>query len=237
VGARSALILPTASGAARVLDPDAGPCASLMDEASMPDRAPTSVAAQAALIASVLRSSDAGARAGETTPAARATAASSGLRVRFDDAGSIRLARDLARGGGSIVGLPATEQALSEALAGSEAPLLCLSALGPTASLEQVRLAALAAVEIPFVLGTGGARAGPVSLRWAAASLVARGVPEDRVLSALTRDAAAAAGAELRGVIEPGAIADLVLWSASPLSPASRVLKSWVSGEEVHSHD
>src|SRR5436190_2029126 len=87
VGARGALVQPTASGPARVLDADHGLTGSLADAASQFDRAPSSVPEQAELIARVMD----------------ATPATGPRRVRFDDAGSARLATELAKARGIVV--------------------------------------------------------------------------------------------------------------------------------------
>lgn len=221
IGARGALIQSSPSGPPRILAASHGLCASLSDAASQPDRAPTSVPQQADLIARV-----AAEHSGEAP-----------LRVRFDDAGSARVAARLTATTGLAVGLSSTDEALVEVLSAPGAAgraRLCLSGLGPSSSMEQLRLAAAAASSSRVVLGSGSSIAGPRALRWAAAALVAQGVPAERVLTALTREAAQASRAGHRGVIERGAIADLVLWSGDPVSPASRVLRAWVSGEEVH---
>lgn len=74
----------------------------------------------------------------------------------------------------------------------------------------------LAAAGVEFAFGTG--KAAPAELLDRVRTLVAQGLPRERALEALTRTPARLAALEKRlGLLQPGAEADLALWSADPL--------------------
>lgn len=67
------------------------------------------------------------------------------------------------------------------------------------------------------------------------AELVKYGLPRDAALRALTLVPARIAGLEKRvGSIEPGKDADLLLFSADPLSPQARLLGVYIDGKSVY---
>ena len=75
----------------------------------------------------------------------------------------------------------------------------------------------LAAAGVEFAFGTG--KAAPADLLERVRTLVAKGLPRERALEALTRAPARLVGLEQRlGTLQPGAEADLALWSADPLA-------------------
>lgn len=89
-----------------------------------------------------------------------------------------------------------------------------------------------AAVALSGDVGVGD----PDRLRIGAALAVAHGLDPNVARHALTRGAAQVAGiAHLTGSIEPGMLADLVVFSGDPLRLDSRVIAVWVRGERVFS--
>ena len=207
VGGQGALVQPS-RGAPTILKRSHGYCASLMAEASIYERAPTSRGEQVSLML-------------DLPPLANDPPS----RVRFDDAGSAMFPLRLGLSGFLLVGLPSTPESV-------QFEPMILSGLDASTPREVLRRSAEWFHE--RTLGSGSATAGPRALRFAAAALVQAGVPEDRVLVALTSDAGRLAGAGGRGVIGRGHPADLVLWSGNPISCASRPLRCWVAGVEVH---
>lgn len=209
VGGQGALVQPS-RGAPTILSRSHGYCASLMAEASQYDRAPTSRAEQVRLLADL--------------PALPGDAPN---RVRFDDAGSAAAPARGSLRSFVLVGLPPTPGAAGAGPA-------ILSGLDASVPLDVLRRST--EMRLDWALGSGAAES-PRALRLAAAALVQAGVPGDEVLRALTSDAGRLAGAGGRGVIAAGRPADLVLWSGDPVSCASRPLRTWVAGMEVHRED
>ena len=124
------------------------------------------------------------------------------------------MARELARRGCAVVVVPQEEHA-----AGGEASYL--PAILHRAGLD-------------FAFGSGG-HEGAALLPLAAAFAVARGLPEDEALRSLTATPARMLGQGGRlGSLEPGADADLVVWTAHPAAPSSRVERVMVDGEWVY---
>ena len=70
-------------------------------------------------------------------------------------------------------------------------------------------------------------------LRQEAGIAAAWGLPRQAALAALTRNPAAIFGLEDRGVLKPGARANLVLWTADPLELSTRVKQLFIAGREV----
>jgi N-acyl-D-aspartate/D-glutamate deacylase len=199
-----------------VLHASWGVTGSLAAAARIPDRAPTSLPGQAALLF-------------EDLPAR-----SGALRVRVDDAASGRLSAARAA---ALVGLPEPGAWLTE-LDGARG--FVTGGLGPDAPASTpgavVALARrLGARRLAF--GSLDQPLGPASIRLAAARCVEGGLSREDALTALTLGAATVTGLEDRGRLAPGAAADLVLWSADPILPASRPLVVWVGGREVYRED
>ena len=70
-------------------------------------------------------------------------------------------------------------------------------------------------------------------LRQEAGIAAAWGLPRQAALAALTRNPAAIFGLTDRGVLKPGARANLVLWSGDPLELSTRVKQLFIAGHEV----
>ncbi|MDE0958025.1 MAG: hypothetical protein OSB12_05245 [Planctomycetota bacterium] len=100
----------------------------------------------------------------------------------------------------------------------------------PAAVATAVR-AARTGTELAF---RGGLPAAPANhLRGSAAIAVAAGLDGDAARRALFSNPARVVVGHGIGVIEPGARADLVLFSADPLDPAARVLQVWRGGQQL----
>jgi imidazolonepropionase-like amidohydrolase len=97
------------------------------------------------------------------------------------------------------------------------------------------RYAELAGAGIPIAFHSA-AEEGAAELGLLAAYASARGYSAEAALRALTGDAARMLAIDDRvGRLQPGLDADVLLLDASPLSPAARVVRVWVSGREVRS--
>jgi hypothetical protein len=70
------------------------------------------------------------------------------------------------------------------------------------------------------------------------AMMVKSGLPRKMALEALTKRPAAMLGIEAtHGTIEPGKVADLLLFSGDPLDPASRLRLTLIDGRTTHAND
>jgi imidazolonepropionase-like amidohydrolase len=83
--------------------------------------------------------------------------------------------------------------------------------------------ARLAAAGVQLAISTLGDQSAIRTLRHIAGVAVANGLPWDRALAAVTSVPAQVFGARDRGIVEPGAIADVVVWSGDPLEVTTRV--------------
>jgi imidazolonepropionase-like amidohydrolase len=217
LGGRGAWVQPGPPGeAARVLAPDWGPVGSLTAAGRLPNREPSSLPHQARMLEDALAP-------GFEGPA----------RVRVDDAaGAARAARMPSV---LLVGVPEDEAALREF---AQVRGVIFSGVGRSRGRSSLQAPAqLASEGVTLGFGSDAALLGPVAIRHAAARAVQGGLDTDSALSALTGSAAglgALPGA--RGTITRGAAADVVLWTGDPVEPASRALRVWVGGLEVH-HD
>ncbi len=120
-----------------------------------------------------------------------------------------------------------------ERLAGRQALMVVGPFLegGDAAQVRSAVKASAAGVELAFA---GGLPAGPADhLRRSAAIAVAAGLDADAARRALFSNPARACGVSSIGLIEPGARADLVLFSADPLDPAAQVLQIWRAGKRL----
>lgn len=118
-------------------------------------------------------------------------------------------------------------------LAGREALLIVGPFVegGDPASLRAAIRAAQMGVELAFQGGLPAASAD--HLRRSAAIAVAAGLDADAARRALFSNPARACGADGIGIIEPGARADLVLFSGDPIDPGTTVIQVWRGGERV----
>jgi len=102
---------------------------------------------------------------------------------------------------------------------------------GPGARFDGPALLARAGVSVIIVEGeTGGAR----NLRWSAGHAVRFGMAWDSALAAVTLNPAKALGVDDRyGSLEPGKVANLVVWSGDPLDFSSHADHVYIRGVEV----
>ena len=71
-----------------------------------------------------------------------------------------------------------------------------------------------------------------------AALAVREGMDADAALRAISINPARVMGvADRIGSLEEGKDADVVLWTGNPLEVASKVLRTWISGEQVYAWD
>ena len=91
----------------------------------------------------------------------------------------------------------------------------------------------LAAAGVKFAFATGSYQ-NPRLLPYKAAISVAWGLPRDRALRAITVDAAEILGvADRIGSLEPGKVANLVIWNGDPLELRTPVPRVFIAGREV----
>lgn len=105
-----------------------------------------------------------------------------------------------------------------------------------TRDLSDENVARLSEAGVGLVIGSGWGNGNATHyLRHNAALAVARGLPPEKALEAITIRAARACGAEESiGSIETGKQADVVIWSGPPLASGSRVENVFVGGREVY---
>ncbi len=102
---------------------------------------------------------------------------------------------------------------------------------GLGARFDAPALMAQAGVPVVIIEGESG---GPRNLRWAAGHAVRFGLPWEAALAAVTLNPARALGVEDRyGSLEPGKVADVVVWSGDPLDYASRAEHVFIGGVEM----
>ncbi len=91
----------------------------------------------------------------------------------------------------------------------------------------------LAEAGVKFGFGTGG-YSDVRALPYQAAISVAWGLPRDKALRAITIDTAEILGvAERIGSIEPGKVANLVIWQGDPLELRTPVPRVFIAGRDV----
>jgi imidazolonepropionase-like amidohydrolase len=98
------------------------------------------------------------------------------------------------------------------------------------ARLDIATLMKDAGAEVIIAQGDGG---GDRNLRWVAGNAVRNGLGWDDALKAITLAPARAMGLADRGSLEPGKIANLVVWSGDPLDFASAPEKVYIRGRET----
>jgi imidazolonepropionase-like amidohydrolase len=102
---------------------------------------------------------------------------------------------------------------------------------GPGARFDGPALLQKAGVPVIIVEGETG---GPRNLRWAAGHAVRFGMDWDAALAGITLVPARALGVDDRyGSLEPGKVADVVVWSGDPLDFASRAERVYIRGVEM----
>ncbi len=101
---------------------------------------------------------------------------------------------------------------------------------GLGARLDNATLLREAGAEVIIAQGDPG---GERNLRYAAGNAVRNGMSWDDALRAVTAAPTAAFGLTDRGTLEPGKVANLVIWSGDPLDFASAAEHVYVRGEEV----
>ncbi|MDG2522941.1 amidohydrolase family protein [Caulobacter segnis] len=93
--------------------------------------------------------------------------------------------------------------------------------------------ARLQAAGVEVVVGGGGSAGGVRDLRYNAGIAVARGLSYDKAIEGLTLATARTFGvADKLGSLEPGKIADIVVWSGDPFQPASAATAVFIAGRE-----
>lgn len=126
---------------------------------------------------------------------------------------------------------------VADKLAAVEVPVLLDPLLNLPSSFDGLaatseNAARLHAAGVTIALTAGGHNARNV--RQSAGNAVARGLPWDAALEAITVNPARIFGlAEHTGSIEPGKSADIVLWDGDPLEVTSFPDQAWIGGEEV----
>ncbi|HVS17095.1 MAG TPA: amidohydrolase family protein [Planctomycetota bacterium] len=106
--------------------------------------------------------------------------------------------------------------------------------LGGTRRRELDSVLALARAGVPLVFALEAPARHPAALRVSAAMVVRAGLDEGAAWSALTTNAAKAAGVDARvGRLAKGLDADFVLWTGDPLDLAQRPVAVFVDGARV----
>jgi hypothetical protein len=101
------------------------------------------------------------------------------------------------------------------------------------ARLDNAALLAKAGVPVSFAQGDSGAHYAR-KIRQCAGNAVAHGLPWDTALAGLTRVPADVFGvADRVGRIEPGLVADLVLWDGDPLEVTTLADQVWMGGNAM----
>lgn len=106
----------------------------------------------------------------------------------------------------------------------------------PDGSLRRVLMAKLLSdAKVPFALTTDPYELGPQHPWYQAALAVRQGVPREEALAAVTRTPARMLGfGRSKGVIEPGADADLLVLSDDPLAGGAFVDEAYVRGARIY---
>ena len=127
---------------------------------------------------------------------------------------------------------------VAPALAGADVPVLLDPLANLPASFDALHArsdsaAILHAAGVRLALSTLGEAHRAHRLRLAAGNAVAEGLDPAAALAAITRVPARIFGLEDRGVLRPGARADLVVWNGDPFEPTTWAERVWVGGQAV----
>lgn len=91
----------------------------------------------------------------------------------------------------------------------------------------------LQAAGVEVIVGGSASPGGLRDMRFGAGVAVGRGLPYAKALEGLTAIQARAFGvADRLGSLEPGKIADVVIWSGDPLQPATEATRVFIAGRE-----
>ncbi len=161
------------------------------------------------------------------------------LMVRADRRSDIAAALDIAAAFGLklIVSMGAEAAALAPALAAAKVPVIVDPLLNAPENFQRLaargdnaRVLAEAGVEVILSsFSTHNVR----TLRQAAGNAVREGLPHGAALRAITRAPALAFGLGERGVLRPGAVADVVVWSGDPFELSTVAERVFVGGVEA----
>ncbi len=162
------------------------------------------------------------------------------LLVGVEAASDIRVVLEIAREHSLRIVLVGAPEAwlVADELARAKVPVV----LDPSADLPSSFAALHSRPDAAALLHAAGVRviladlSGPHfahRLRQAAGNAVAEGLPWDAALAAITRTPAEVFGVADTGVVRPGAVANLVLWSGDPLEVTTSAERMWIRGREV----
>jgi imidazolonepropionase-like amidohydrolase len=101
---------------------------------------------------------------------------------------------------------------------------------GLRARLDNATLLRDAGVQVIIAQGDAG---GDRSLRWVAGNAVRNGLTWDEALQSITATPAQVFGLVDRGTLEPGKLANVVVWSGDPLDFAGAAERVFIRGKEV----
>ncbi|MFO0745597.1 MAG: amidohydrolase family protein [Myxococcota bacterium] len=126
---------------------------------------------------------------------------------------------------------------VAAALAERAVPVVVDPLLNAPYAFDQLRARAdnaalLRAAGVPVLMSTFNTHQ-TRKLRQVAGNAVRAGMPWEAALEAVTEAPAKAFGMTGYGRIEPGAMADVVLWSGDPFELATRVTRLWIHGADV----
>jgi imidazolonepropionase-like amidohydrolase len=140
-----------------------------------------------------------------------------------------------------ILSLATEAYLITPALVDSKSPVIVHPPMQRPASMETINgclgnAAALADKKIPFVIGTAFEGYVPKTrvLRYEAAIAMVNGLGFERTLRSITLDAAKLLGIDDRyGSIQPGKVADLVLYDGDPFEHTTHVMQTLMDGRVV----
>jgi imidazolonepropionase-like amidohydrolase len=126
---------------------------------------------------------------------------------------------------------------LAKQLAAAEVPVVLNPLVYGPGSFEQIHARAdnaalLHAAGVQVVISSFSSH-NARTLRQAAGNAVRGGLPHDVALAAITRTPADVFGLDRHGRLEPGAVANVAVWSGDPLEPSSELLHLVLRGEEI----